>query len=88
MCRMQISDRSVGKNCEICGLAQAGGCNATANCLRWFPGFGPAQFLDRQWGRLNMEVDAVEQRSADAGAVALDLRRRAAAFVARVAKIT
>jgi hypothetical protein len=35
-----------------------------------------------------MEVDPVEQRPADAGAVALDLRRRAAAFVARVAKIT
>jgi hypothetical protein len=34
-----------------------------------------------------MEIDAVEQRATDAGAVALDLRRGAAALVFRVAKI-
>ena len=73
---------------EAGALPQAGGGNATANCLRWFSGFRPAQFLDCQCRRLDMEVDPVEQRPADAGAVALDLRRRAAAFVARVAKIT
>ena len=38
-------------------------------------------------GGFDVEIDAVEQRSADARAIALDLRRRAAALMPRVAEI-
>jgi len=46
-----------------------------------------AKFSERQRRRLNVEVDAIEQRPADAGAVTLDLRGRAAALVLRVAEV-
>ena len=51
------------------------------------PGLGPPQFLDGERRRLDVEIDAVEQRAADARAVALDLRGRAAALMARVAEV-
>lgn len=47
-----------------------------------------AQFLEGQRRRLDMQVDAVQERTADPRAVALDLGGAAAAFVLRVSQIS
>lgn len=46
-----------------------------------------AQFGQAQGGGLDVDVDAVEERAADASAVALDLGRGATALVLRVAEV-
>lgn len=53
-----------------------------------FTGPVTAQLGDGEGRSLDVQVDAVKQRAADPGAVALNLRRRAAAFVFWVTQIT
>lgn len=69
-------------------LARAGGLRAFALQCRGLTGFFGAQFGQRKRGCLDMKIDPVEQRAADAGTVALNLRRRAAALVFGIAKVT
>ena len=73
---------------EACALARAGGLNARTDIDGTFANLAVAEFGDRESGRLNVDVDAVEERAADAIAVTLDLRRSAAAFVFRIAELT
>ena len=68
-------------------LAVAGGLDAGAQGGRGFTGFFRTQFGQREGGCLDMQVDAVEQRAADACAVTLDLHGRAAAGVPGVAEV-
>ena len=69
-------------------LAPAGGLDPGADGRRWLAGLGLAQLFDRQGRCLDMEVNAVKQRPADARAVALDLRWRAPALMPRIAEVT
>jgi hypothetical protein len=55
--------------------------DARAHSHRGLAGLLGAQFGEGKRRRLDMEIDAIEERAADARAVALDLRRRAAALV-------
>lgn len=76
-----------GRTSEAGDLAVAGQAHAFADGGGGFALGGGAEFVDGEGGSLDVEVDAVEERTADAGAVALDLRRRAAALVAGVAEV-
>ena len=51
------------------------------------PSLLAAQLLERHGRHFDVQVDAVEQRAADLGHVALDLRDRAVAFAARVVAV-
>ena len=51
------------------------------------PGFFVAEFGERECRCLDVQVDAVEERAADVGAVALHLHGRAAALALRVTEI-
>lgn len=68
-------------------LAVARGLHPCADGFGGLARFFVTQFGNRERGRFNMDVDAVEKRAADARAIALDLRRRAAAFVFLVAEV-
>ena len=69
------------------GLAIASGLNPGAYQGTGFTEVVGSQFGDGKSGSLDVEVDPVEQRPADAGAVALDLGRGAAAAVPGVAQM-
>ena len=73
---------------EACVLPSTGGLDPGADGRRWLAGLGLAQLFDRQGRCLDMEVNAVKQRPADARAVALDLRWRAPALMPRIAEVT
>ena len=68
-------------------LVLAGQFDALAHGGGRLAGLVGAQLGDGERRRLDMDVDAIEQRSADAGAVALDLGRRAPALVLRIAEV-
>jgi hypothetical protein len=68
-------------------LHRAGGVNPRSNHSRGFAGLFRAKIADGQGRGFDVKIDAVEQRAADAGAVTLDLRGRAPAFVLRIAEI-
>jgi hypothetical protein len=44
-------------------------------------------FVDREGGGFDVQVDAIEEGAADAGAITLDLRGRTAAFVTGIAQV-
>ena len=69
-------------------LPAAGSLDPGADGRGRFAGLGLAQFFNRQGRCLDMEVNAVKQRPADARAVALDLRWRAPALMPRIAEVT
>ena len=69
-------------------LMIARGLHAGADRGGGFAGFFIAEFGDGQGRGFDVQVDAVEQRTADARPVTLDLCGRTTAFVARVAEIT
>jgi hypothetical protein len=54
-------------------FALTGGVDALPDGRGSFAGLGGAQFREGKGGRLDVQVDPVQQRAADAGAVALDL---------------
>ena len=68
-------------------LNDAGGVDALADFGGRFTGVFAGQFLIAQGRHFDLDVDAVEQRAGDFGAVALDLQRRAGAFLLRVGEI-
>ena len=68
-------------------LELAGGFDALAHGGGRFAAFVAPQFRDREGGCLDVKINPVKERSADAGAVALDLRRGAPAFVLGVAEV-
>lgn len=72
---------------EALALALPGEFHAGPNGRGIFPRLIVAQFGDRERGGLDVQIDAVEQWTADAGAVALDLGGGTAAFVLRVAEV-
>jgi hypothetical protein len=72
---------------EAGGLAGAGGDDAVAEVGGGFAGFLGLAFGEGEGGGFDVEVNAVEEWSGDAGAVALDLGRGAAAFAFGVAEV-
>ena len=68
-------------------LDRTGGFAAGAHDLGAFARLGFAQFFDSQRRCFDMEVDAVEERAADFGAVALDLRHGATALARPVSGV-
>lgn len=68
-------------------LYPTSGCDAVAHDGGGFAGFGRLEFLDAERRRLDMQVDAVEQRAGNAGAVFLNLHGGAAADMAFVAEV-
>lgn len=68
-------------------LQFAGGLGADAHRRGSLAGFLVAQFAERKRRSFDVEIDAVEQRSADTRAVALNVGRRAAAFVLGIAEV-
>lgn len=68
-------------------LAFAGGLDAGADVGGGLGGLLGAELVDRERGRFDVQVDAIQERAADAGAVALDLRGGATALVLRVAQV-
>ena len=68
-------------------LAVARGLDSGADGFGGFTEFFVAQVGDGERGCFDVDVDAVEERAADARAVTLDLRGRAAAFVFGVAEV-
>jgi nickel/cobalt transporter (NicO) family protein len=77
-----------GRIGETGGLAGAGGDDAGAQGGGGFARFFRLDFGKRERGGFDVEVDAVEQRAGDAGAVALNLRRGAAALTFGVSQIS
>lgn len=73
--------------CETRELALTGGLNAGADVGGGFGGLLGAEFVDRERGGFDVQVYAVEERSADACAVTLDLRGGTAALVLGIAEI-
>lgn len=57
---------------EATSLDGAGGLDTRAHGGRRFAGLGGTELVDAEGGRLDLDVDAVEQRAGDAVAVALD----------------
>ena len=87
---LRVGHAGVGRGLgagETCLLHDARGPHAFADSGGGFTRFLRAEIVDRQCGRFDVEVDAVEQRAADPGAVALHLRRCATALVFGVTKI-
>lgn len=68
-------------------LPTACGLDAVADGVRGLAQFLGTKLRDRKRGRLDVDVDAIQQRAADPCAVALDLRRRAAALVLGVSEV-
>jgi hypothetical protein len=60
--------------------------DALANRLRGFPGVTAGEILVANRRHFDLNVDAIEERSGDARAIALDLERRADAFFLRIGK--
>ena len=58
--------------------------NSLANDLRRFAGVAAGEVLITDRRHFDLDVDAVEKRAGDAGAIALDLQRRADTFLLRV----
>ena len=69
---------------EALQLQHARGVDALADDVRAFAGVFRGQLLIAQSRHFDLNVDAVEQRAGDLGAVALDLQRRAGAFLLRI----
>lgn len=87
---LRVGHAGVGggaRACETGELTLAGGLDARADIGGRFGGLLGAEFVDGECGSFDVQVDAVEKRTADTGAVALDLRGGAAAFVFRVAEV-
>jgi len=78
MCRMQISDRWVGKNCEICGLAAISQSHAVGAILTRGSAGGPVQCC-----RARSSNRAVVGKSASSGDPAPH-RRHASGYVTLV----
>jgi hypothetical protein len=72
---------------EACALQCARLDHALADCGAGFAGFLGTQFFKRDGGRFDVEVNAVEQRTRNALAVAFDLDLRAAAGAFRIAVV-
>ena len=72
---------------EALELNDAGGVDALADFGGRFAGVFAGQLLIAQGWHFDLDVNAVEQRAGDFGAVALDLQRRAGAFLLRVGEI-
>jgi hypothetical protein len=64
------------------------GKDAVPNSSRGFAGLGTRKLLELDGGYLDMEVDAIQERTRDALAVALHLVEGAAALPFKVAEIT
>lgn len=69
-------------------LPGARGGDSSGHGRRAFAGLFGTQFGQGQGRRLDVEIEPVEQRAAEPGAVTLDLGRGAAAFAPAVAEIT
>ena len=65
----------------------AGGLDSCADVGGGFAGGGGAEFLVFDGGDVDVEVDAVEEGAGEAGVVALDLGRGAAAFAGGVGEV-
>jgi len=77
-------DAGAGKPCLLAG---AGGVGAGADGRGRLSGQRRTQLRDRERRRIDVDVDTIQERAADAGAIALNLRGRAAALVSGVAEI-
>jgi len=69
-------------------LDGSGGLDARGNMRRADAFVLPAQFLIRNRGNFDVQIDSVEQRAADFPQVALNQAARASAFACRIAKKT
>ena len=72
---------------ETCELTITGRLHAGSKQRGRLAGFFRTELGERKGRRLDMQIDPVEQRAADPGAVALNLCRAAAALVFRVAEV-
>ena len=70
---------------EACALYLADADDAFSNSGAGFGALGDAQFVEGDGGRLDVQIDAIEQRAGDSLAIFFHLLRRAAALAFRVA---